>query len=128
MKLLVDTHAVIWAADDPSKLGARAVTALQDPGNDLFLSAGTIWEIAIKVGLGKLSLSMSYREWMNQAITDLGMTVLPVTVEYAESQGNLPRHHGDPFDRLLVAQAQVENMTLISADPGFDPYAITRLW
>jgi PIN domain nuclease of toxin-antitoxin system len=65
---------------------------------------------------------------MNQAITDLGITVLPITVEYAEVQGNLPRHHGDPFDRLLVAQAQVENMALVSADPGFDPYGIDRLW
>ena len=128
MKLLVDAHTLIWAVDDPSKLGRQAVTALQDPGNDLILSAGTIWEIAIKVGLGKLSLSMPYREWMNQAITDLGMAVLPITVEYADAQGNLPRHHGDPFDRLLVAQAQVENMALVSADPGFDPYGINRLW
>ena len=128
MRLLVDAHAFIWAVDDPSKLGTQAVTALQDPGNDLLLSAGTIWEIAIKVGLGKLSLSMPYRQWMNQAITDLGITVLPITVEYAEVQGNLPRHHGDPFDRLLVAQAQVENMALVSADPGFDPYGIDRLW
>ena len=128
MKLLVDAHALIWAVDDPSKLGRQAVTALQDPGNDLILSAGTIWEIAIKVGLGKLSLSMPYREWMNQAITDLGMAVLPITVEYADAQGNLPRHHGDPFDRLLVAQAQVENMALVSADSGFDPYGINRLW
>jgi PIN domain nuclease of toxin-antitoxin system len=128
VRLLVDAHAFIWAVDDPSKLGTQAVTALQDPGNDLLLSAGTIWEIAIKVGLGKLSLSMPYRQWMNQAITDLGITVLPITVEYAEVQGNLPRRHGDPFDRLLVAQAQVENMALVSADPGFDPYGIDRLW
>lgn len=128
MRLLVDAHAFIWAVDDPSKLGTQAVTALQDPGNDLLLSAGTIWEIAIKVGLGKLSLSMPYRQWMNQAITDLGMTVLPITVEYADVQGNLPKHHGDPFDRLLVAQAQMENMALVSADPGFDPYGINRLW
>ena len=128
MRLLVDAHAVIWAVDDPSKLGPQAATALQDPGNDLLLSAGTIWEIAIKVGLGKLSLSMSYREWMQRAIVDLALTVLPITVEHAEIQGSLPRHHGDPFDRLLVAQAQVENITLVSADPGFDPYGIKRLW
>jgi len=128
VRLLVDAHAVIWAVDDPSKLGPQAATALHDPGNDLLLSAGTIWEIAIKVGLGKLSLSMSYREWMHRAITDLTLTVLPITVEYAEVQGSLPRHHGDPFDRLLVAQAQVENITLVSADPGFDPYGIKRLW
>jgi len=128
VKLLVDAHTVIWAVDDPSKLSPQAIMSLQDPGNDLLLSAGTIWEIAIKVGLVKLSLSMPYREWMNQAITDLGMTVLPITVEYADVQGNLPRHHGDPFDRLLVAQAQVESMALVSADIGFDPYGINRLW
>ena len=128
MRLLVDAHAVIWAVDDPSKLGPQAATALQDPGNDLLLSAGTVWEIGIKVGLSKLSLSMSYREWMYRTITDLALTVLPITVEYAEVQGSLPRHHGDPFDRLLVAQAQVENITLVSADPGFDPYGIKRLW
>jgi PIN domain nuclease of toxin-antitoxin system len=116
------------AVDDPSKLSHKAVTALQDPGNDLLLSAGTIWEIAIKVGLGKLSLSMPYRDWMSQAITDLGITVLPITVEYADVQGNLPKHHGEPFDRLLVAQAQVESMVLVSADTGFDPYGIDRLW
>jgi len=128
VRLLVDAHTVIWAVDDPSKLSPDALTALQDPGNDLLLSAGTIWEIAIKVGLGKLSLSMAYRDWMDRAITDLGMTVLPITVEYADVQGNLPKHHGDPFDRLLVAQAQVESMALVSADTGFDPYKIDRLW
>lgn len=128
MKLLLDTHTLIWAVDDPSKLGPQAVTALQDPANDLLLSAATIWEIAIKVGLGKLSLSMPYRQWMTQAITDLGMTVLPITVEYADVQVNLPKHHGDPFDRLLVAQSQVENIHLVSADPVFDQYGINRLW
>jgi PIN domain nuclease of toxin-antitoxin system len=128
VKLLLDTHTLIWAVDDPSKLGPQAVTALQDSANDLLLSAATIWEIAIKVGLGKLSLSMPYRQWMTQAITDLGMSVLPITVEYADVQGNLPKHHGDPFDRLLVAQAQVENMALVSADTGFDPYGVNRLW
>jgi len=128
VKLLLDTHTLIWAVDDPSKLGPQAVTALQDPANDLLLSAATIWEIAIKVGLNKLSLSMPYRQWMNQAITDLGMTVLPITVEYADVQVNLPKRHGDPFDRLLVAQSQVENIHLVSADPVFDQYGINRLW
>ena len=67
---------------------------------------------------------MPYRQWITKAMDDLGMTVLPITVEYA----GLPSHHRDPFDRLLVAQAQVENMALVSADPGFDPYGINRLW
>ena len=128
MKLRVDAHTLIWAVDDPSKLGPQAVTALQDPANDLLLSAGTIWEIAIKVGLKKLSLSMPYKQWVTKAMADLGMTVLPITVEYADVQAGLPNHHRDPFDRMLVAQSQVENIHLVSADPVFDQYGINRLW
>jgi PIN domain nuclease of toxin-antitoxin system len=65
---------------------------------------------------------------VNQAITDLGTIMLPITVEHADAQAKLPKHHGDPFDRLLVAQAQVEDLRLVSADPSFDPYGIARLW
>jgi PIN domain nuclease of toxin-antitoxin system len=129
MRLLLDAHAVIWAVDDPSKLSPRAITALQDSTNDLLVSAGTLWEISIKVGLNKLSLSMPYRPWMNQAIADLGLTVLPITVEYADVQAGLPQHHRDPFDRLLVAQAQIEQVSVVSNDGLPDQYGrITRLW
>ena len=129
MRLLLDAHAVIWAVDDPSKLSPRAITALQDSTNDLLVSAGTLWEISIKVGLNKLSLSMPYRPWMNQAIADLGLTVLPITVEYADVQAGLPQHHRDPFDRLLVAQAQIEQVSVVSNDALLDQYGrITRLW
>jgi hypothetical protein len=76
-------------------------TALQDPANDLLLSAATVWELAIKIGLGKLTLSLPYRGWMAKAITDLDLTLLPITVEYAERQAGLPPHHKDPFDRLI---------------------------
>src|SRR5207244_2414360 len=79
--------------------------ALQDPANELLVSAATVWEIAIKVGLGKLTLSSSFRDWMNRAITDLSLSILPVTVDYAGAQAALPWHHRDPFDRLLIAQA-----------------------
>lgn len=128
MRLLLDAHTLIWAVDDPSKLGSQATMALQDPANELLLSAGTIWEVAIKVGLGKLSLSMPYRQWINRAMADLGLTVLPITVEYADVQAGLPRHHGDPFDRLLVAQSQVESVHLVSDDTRFDLYGTNRLW
>jgi PIN domain nuclease of toxin-antitoxin system len=128
MRLLLDTHTLIWAVDQPSQLGPAAVVALQDPSNDLLLSVGTIWEIAIKVGLKKLALSLPYRQWMGQAMADLGVSVLPVTVEFADVQAGLPNHHKDPFDRLLVAQAQVENVPLVSVDSIFDQYGITRLW
>lgn len=128
MRLLLDSHTLIWAVDDPSRLGSQAAASLQEAANELLLSAATIWEIAIKVGLGKLSLSMAYRQWMMQAIGDLGVTILPITVEYAEVQSGLPAHHGDPFDRLLVAQATVEQVGIVSNDPVFESYGVRRVW
>ncbi len=128
MRLLLDTHALIWYVDQDHLLGASAHAAITDPNNDLLLSAGTIWEIGIKVGLNKLSLTMPYREWMNKAIADLGLTLLPISVEYAAAQAELPKHHGDPFDRLLAAQAQIENISLVSADAVFDLYGVKRIW
>lgn len=128
MRLLLDSHVLIWAVEPPMKLSATAVAALQDPGNDLILSVGSVWEIAIKVGLNKLALSRPYRPWIEKAMADLGLVVLPITVEHADAQAVLPHHHRDPFDRLLAAQAQVEQVPLVSSDPKFDPYGIARLW
>lgn len=128
MRLLLDSHALIYAVDAPARLSASAKTALQDPANELLLSAATIWEISIKVGLKKLTLSVPFRPWMNQAIVDLGLTLLPITVDYADSQANLPDHHRDPFDRLLIAQATVEAISIVSADSIFDQYNVKRLW
>ena len=101
---------------------------MQNPANDLLVSAATIWEIAIKVSLGKLSLSASYRDWMNQAIADLGLTILPVTVAYAAAQAALPLHHRDPFDRLLVAQALTDSIAIVSSDGQLDVYGVKRVW
>jgi PIN domain nuclease of toxin-antitoxin system len=128
VRLLLDSHALIWSVEQPAKLGPKAVSALQDPGNDLLLGAGSIWEIAIKVGLKKLTLSLPYRAWIEKAIADLGLSILPITVEYADAQAVLPNYHRDPFDRLLVAQAQVEGVPLVSDDVALDSYGITRIW
>ena len=128
MRLLLDAHTLIWAVDDRSRLSPRAASSLEDPANDLLLSAGTIWEVAINVGLGKLALSMPYRRWMAQAMADLGVSVLPITVEYADVQAGLPWHHRDPFDRLLIAQAMAEEVPIVSRDPTLDEYPVTRLW
>ena len=128
MRLLVDSHALIWYVDQDHLLSPASHAALTDPSNDLLLSAGSIWEIGIKVGLGKLVLSQSYKLWMTQAMNDLGITVLPITVEHADVQAGLPRHHSDPFDRLLVAQALVEQVSIVSGDASLDAYGITRLW
>jgi PIN domain nuclease of toxin-antitoxin system len=128
LRLLLDTHTVIWAVEQPNKLGATAKLRLENASNELLLSAATIWEIAIKVGQSKLSLSLPYRQWMSQAISDLGATVLPITIAYADVQAGLPRHHGDPFDRLLVAQAREESATLVSNDSALDQYGVDRIW
>lgn len=128
MRLLLDSHTLIWSVDQKQLLSPTAHAALSDPGNELLLSAATIWEIAIKVGLKKLTLSMPYRQWMLRAESDLGLTLGPVTVEYADVQAALPNHHRDPFDRLLVAQAQVENVQVVSGDAVFDQYGIVRCW
>lgn len=128
MRRLIDAHTLIWAVDDPSRLGPSAMAALLDAGNDLFVGAGTLWELAIKVGLGKLTLSQPYLPWMGQALADLGAAVLPITVAHADAQVNLPHHHRDPFDRLLIAQAFVEGMAIVGDDGQFDRYGVRRIW
>ena len=107
---------------------APAMAAMQDPANDRLLSAATIWELAIKVGLGKIALSMPYRQWMETAITDLKLDIVPITVEYAERLSLLPFYHKDPFDRLMIAQALVDGISIVGVDVAFDAYGVTRLW
>ena len=128
MRHLVDAHSLIWALDDPSRLGDDAVATLQSYENELLFNAGTIWELSIKVSLAKLTLSLPFVQWIERAIADLELTVLPITLMHAGQQAELPFHHRDPFDRLLAAQAIVEKMPLVSADVIFDQYAITRIW
>lgn len=128
MRLLIDSHALIWAVDDPNRLTAISSSALQNPRNQLIVSAATIWEVAIKVGTGKLKLSEPYRPWITKAIFDLGATILPITIDYADFQAGLPFHHRDPFDRLLIAQSIVESIPVVSGDALFDAYGITRIW
>jgi PIN domain nuclease of toxin-antitoxin system len=90
VKLLLEAHALIWAVDDPLKLGAQGATELNDLSNDLLVSAGTIWEIWIKVGLGKLALSLPFGQWMKISIADLGAAILPIQIEHADAQTQLP--------------------------------------
>jgi len=128
MRHLLDAHALIWALDDPSRLGSRARGVLEDPTNELAVSVGTIWELSLKAGIQKLSLSLPFRQWVERAITDLCLTVSPISLEVTDRQISLPFHHRDPFDRLLVAQCLVENIPIVSADAVFDAYGVARLW
>ena len=128
MRILLDSHTVIWAVDAPSFLGQRAEAELRSSANDILVSAATIWEIAIKCGRGKLSLALPYRSWMAKAVSALGATILPISIEYADMQASLPNLHGDPFDRLLIAQSLAEQIPLLSRDTTFDLYGVNRIW
>ena len=127
MRLLLDTNIALRITSGESVL-PTAARKLIDEAAAVFVSAASVWEIGIKVGLGKLVLSKPYKLWMTQAMSDLGITVLSITVAYADVQAGLPRHHGDPFDRLLVAQAMVEQVPIVSGDANMDAYGIMRLW
>jgi PIN domain nuclease of toxin-antitoxin system len=128
MKLLIDTHILIWAVDDPAKLTAKAASAVQEPANDLLVSAATVWELAIKIGLKKLSLSLPFHAWMTRVMHELDLSILPISVDYADRQSDLPHHHHDPFDRLLIAQALTDGTPIVSADAIKDAYGVARIW
>lgn len=128
MKLLLDSHALIWAVEAPNRLSLQAQTCLLDRTHDLVVSTATVWELSIKVGLGKLSLSRPFDHWIEEAITGLGASQLPITIRHAATQSRLPWHHRDPFDRMLVAQAMAEGIEIASADEVLDSYGIARLW
>lgn len=128
MKLLLDSHALIWSGDDPAKVPATAMAAMQDPANELLVSVVSVWEMAIKFTKGNLPLSMPYRRWMDKAIADLELSIIPITLDHAERLVGLPFHHRDPFDRLLAAQALVETIPLVSGDAIFDAYGVPRIW
>lgn len=128
MTLLLDSHALLWYVDQDHLLSRPAHAAITDPANDLLVSAATIWEISIKVGLGKLSLSAPFQVWVARAMADLSANLLPITVEYAATQAALPHHHRDPFDRMLAAQSITSQLPVVSGDAILDLYGVTRIW
>jgi PIN domain nuclease of toxin-antitoxin system len=128
VRLLLDTHALLWFYLGDPQLSAAARLLIEDAANSKLVSPASYWELAIKIGLGKYTLTESYDEFIQHAIFDNGFLILPVEPRHTAALITLPKHHKDPFDRLLVAQAMVEGMPLVSADPALDPYPITRLW
>jgi PIN domain nuclease of toxin-antitoxin system len=116
MKLLLDTHLLLWAADDSDSLSPAARALIEDPANDLLFSAVSIWEISIKHGLKRADFKIEPHVFM-RALLDGGYGELPLTSKHAVTVGLLPPIHKDPFDRILIAQAQSEGITLLTADP-----------
>ena len=115
MKLLLDTHLLLWAAGDPGRLSPVARALIEDAGNELFFSAASLWEISIKHGLGRADFQADPRV-LRRALLDNGYSELPIISEHAVAIEGLPPIHKDPFDRMLVAQATVEGITLLTAD------------
>lgn len=128
MRLLLDTHAFIWMFDEPERLSPKAHALLADGDNDLLLSVASVWEMQIKVQAGKLKLAVSLGELVEGQRQTNGMEVLPVGLEHVLALEALPAHHKDPFDRLLVAQANVEGASLVSRDPVFSSYPVNLIW
>ena len=128
MKLLLDTHTLLWFALTDPQLSGTAMSLIMDPANEKLVSPASYWEIAIKISVKKYALSQPYEVFMDAAIDKNGFGYLHVLPKHTAVLTTLPFHHKDPFDRLLVAQALVESIPIISNDPALDAYGITRLW
>lgn len=128
MKVLVDTHVALWALAGDPRLSKAARDLLERGEHDRYLSLASAVEVAVKVSVGKLSLGRPTERLFAAFATDLQLVPLPITHAHCAALARLPLHHRDPFDRLLVAQAQVESLTLVSADPALAPYGVPMLW
>ena len=127
MNLLLDTQTLLWWRDGSRRLGRRARQAIEAEAGTAAVSAASIWEIAIKSSVGRLKLRDPLDVWMPDALERLGFATLSVTVAHAVAVAGLPHHHEDPFDRLLIAQARLEQLTIVTSDAAFDDYGVSVL-
>ena len=128
MKLLLDTHTFLWLVEGSPKLSAPSQSALADPANELFVSVASVWELAIKTGNKKLTLRDPLDVFVAKWTVIYQLDLLPIQASHALAVVGLPDHHKDPFDRILIAQAEVEGMTLVSGDGKFAPYSVPIIW
>lgn len=128
MRLLLDTHALIWFCEGNAKLGEKARAALEDNSNECFVSQATPWEMAIKLSLGRLQLRMGFEEFFSGVLNANGFVFLESRVSHYDELASLPFLHRDPFDRLLIAQARVEELILVTCDGFASEYGVPVLW
>lgn len=128
MNYLLDTHAFLWFILDDAQLSSRARELIIDEQNDIYFSPASYWELAIKISIGKNQLPGHFVPFLHRQIDLNDFTILPITVEHAGKVASLPYHHRDPFDRLIIAQALVEKMSVISNDRMMDQYGVSRSW
>jgi PIN domain nuclease of toxin-antitoxin system len=128
MKLLIDTQAIIWFAENNTQLSKTARTLMEDDANSCFVSMASFWEMSIKINLGKLTINgLTLAEFIDE-VDDSDFQTLAIERSHLLENTVLPLHHRDPFDRLIIAQAIEEGMPIVSSDVAFDAYAITRIW
>jgi PIN domain nuclease of toxin-antitoxin system len=128
VRLLLDTHALIWWLAADEALSSTARSAIADPANDVFVSAASAWEIATKHRIGKLPQAALLAADVAGFVAAEGFNELPVSIRHGQLAGNLPRIHKDPFDRMLIAQAVTADMTIVSNETLFGAYGVARLW
>ena len=124
MKLLLDTHAALWWLSEDERFGAATAQQLTDETNQVLLSAVVVWEVAVKRSLGNLETPENFAS----TLLDAGVQPLPISLDHAAAVEQLPWHHRDPFDRMLVAQASIEGAALVSHDAALRPYGVTLVW
>jgi len=128
MRVLLDTHAFLWFIIGSSELSIRAREVIEDRTIEKFLSIASLWEMAIKASLGKMILSEPFHILIPRQITDSGFSILNLDIAHVLTVATLPFHHRDPFDRILVAQATQERMSVVSSDAHLDSYGVERIW
>jgi PIN domain nuclease of toxin-antitoxin system len=128
MKLLLDTHVFIWWANEPERLTPKVLSLCKDTGNILILSVASVWEMQIKTQLGKLKIDLSLPDLIRSQQQTNNIQILPIELEHVLELQNLPPHHNDPFDRLLIVQAKAEDALLVSKDKAFKKYKTKLLW
>jgi PIN domain nuclease of toxin-antitoxin system len=128
VKLLLDTHCWLWWFAQPERLSEEAIAHIVDETNEVWFSVASIWEMGIKVALGKLPLPEQIDRYVASRMVQLGTRSLEITGSHALKASALPLHHRDPFDRMLIAQAQLQDMTLVSADEVFRQYEVSTIW
>ena len=128
MRFLLDTHTLVWFGLDDPQLSPTAKAVLVDPNHRIDISPASYWEIAIKINIGKYSLSQPFQPFFENVLATYGFRILPIEIRHAAVLTTLPLHHRDPFDRLMIAQAIAEGVPIVSSDANFDQYPVTRIW
>jgi PIN domain nuclease of toxin-antitoxin system len=128
MNLLLDTHVLLWLISNSALLSQPVKSLFSEPKNEFYLSLASVWEMAIKIKIGKLQIPSPLKQFILEQLPQNEVKILNIKLEHVVEVADLPLHHRDPFDRLIIAQALVENMPIISVDKVFDAYDVQRVW